>query len=178
MSEFDERLPTPEELSLEYVPQVVAFMMSCIVYGLYVPMFSCSLHALHDTPNQRVLFVASILLYVMLTASFILGIFTSYTNLGLSSRPPSMDYLGARLAQSFLFVGAVVTADGVFTYRLFHVWGRKWWPIILPVVLILAIPAAIFQLSVDTESMAQMYFYDSAPFISLVTNLYITGKLS
>ncbi|KAJ8515589.1 hypothetical protein ONZ45_g7004 [Pleurotus djamor] len=166
-----------------FEPIVGAVIMVCIIYGLYVPIFCCSLHSLHfimkDAPHRWALSWISIILYLLITTQW--SFFNLKVLLRLLWHPESFPLGGVfnifDNIRPFMYVGAVTLADGVFVYRLFHVWGRNWWVIILPVLPVLAVPV-VYVFIASNSFMDAGITTLFVPLASLGSNIYITSMIS
>ncbi|KAJ8508698.1 hypothetical protein ONZ45_g9062 [Pleurotus djamor] len=175
MVEIDPLVVKDSQITLELA--VGAIITECIIYALYFPVFIASVLALFssikdDASNQarRMLACSSMILFLLIT-SCLAELFLSLRDPVVSHFYPTPDSALFYTTRSSLLLAVCCVADAIFTFRLFHVWGGKWWAVVFPVLSMLAtVGCSPFMLA------GQVGLVVGVP--SLVINLYITCMIS
>ncbi|KAJ6496182.1 hypothetical protein C8R45DRAFT_1072452 [Mycena sanguinolenta] len=165
------------------------------LYGIYFVLYISSTYLLlqrtlgaHASPLYRsAIFLSGLVLFVAVTGNFVLTVVRPFLGFVafLDGRAPAEFFndnsqITTTIQNGFAAL-AILTSDGILIYRLWIVWSRNKFVIILPILTLIGLAIAL-ALSVQTttrvDSVAEDKGLTPGLVFTLMTNLYCTGLIS
>ncbi|KAK7049110.1 hypothetical protein R3P38DRAFT_2504998 [Favolaschia claudopus] len=163
------------------------------LYGVYFVLYVSSTYLLvrrsagaHAGPLYRsVIFIAGLVLFLAVTANFFLSVIRPFLGfIGHPAAPGAFFDDNSQITttvQNIFASLAVLISDGIIIYRLWVVWGRNKYVIVLPCLTLLGLLIALI-LTVETTTHVDDISLDKGLtpglVFTLTTNLYSTGFIS
>ncbi|KAJ3558402.1 hypothetical protein NM688_g951 [Phlebia brevispora] len=189
-------MPSSDGLSM-MVADVALIIVESVLYGIYLVLFLPSLNFLvrryreKGTKASLLLLVVSLVLLVLLTVHWSLDVAHACRCLFKATADETAACFvnltdGLYLASSWVYITVTVIGDSFMVYRLYVVWGRGYWIILFPALIVIGVTGDSITIVVDLgASHANTPIWESAGntvtamfVLLLVDNLYCTALIA
>ncbi|KAH9900690.1 hypothetical protein C8Q73DRAFT_742550 [Cubamyces lactineus] len=136
--------------------EIIALFMESMLFGAFTVLYSIAVWILlyrekvrgRSTTN-RMLFVTSTVMWILAVAHLAIDVTRAVEGFVVwGKNPGGTDAFYGRIsdptevAKNVLYITMTLVADSFVSYRLYVVWNRQWWILIVPTVLLLATAVA------------------------------------